>query len=224
MFSKIKSLFALGDKPSRVPDDTVVSKMSEWATQQGLSFSSRQGGRGYQLEGKIGGKPWRMERGNPSRDFIQGEELRARAELDVRDVAVMIITRKLKNDLDKRAFAIYTDSLQTQVDPSLPEEMRWLAMYQEVTWEGWGKAFAHHYAVLADVRDSATAWINHELANSMTAWPNMDPAVPKILMLLRGKAYLRMQYTQDDMPTLEHATAVFTTACELALSSLPEVV
>jgi hypothetical protein len=39
-------------------------------------------------------------------------------------------------------------------------------------------------------------------------------------MLRRGKVYLRMQYTDGDMPMLEHAMAVFTTACELALAGL----
>ena len=40
------------------------------------------------------------------------------------------------------------------------------------------------------------------------------------MLLLRGKAYLRMEYTPSDMPTLQHAAAIFTTACESALSSL----
>jgi len=39
-------------------------------------------------------------------------------------------------------------------------------------------------------------------------------------MVLRGKAYLRMQYTPADMPTLEHAALIFTTACESAIAGL----
>jgi len=39
-------------------------------------------------------------------------------------------------------------------------------------------------------------------------------------MLLRGKAYLRMQYTPANMPTLEHAAIIFTSACESALAGL----
>ena len=226
MFSKFKNALGFGDgqAPSASSLEAHSSaqsnnKVSQWASMQGLSYTEREGGRGYQVEGKIGGKLWRMEQGRPSRDFIKGHELRARAELDVRDVAVMVMTRQLKNDLDKRAFAIYTDSLQTIVDPSLPEEMRWLAMYEEMGWESLGAAFLNRYAVLADKQDHAMAWLTPELVGSLMAWPHFDPTAPQILMLLRGKAYLRMQIPhQNDMPTLEHATALFGTACELALA------
>ena len=116
--------------------------MSQWAGMQGLAYSSRGEGRGFAVEGMVSGKPWRMERGRPSRDFIRGEELRARAELGVRDdVAVLIMNRHLKEELEKRAFALYTDSLQTTVDPNLPEEMRWLAMYEEVGWDSLSTPF-----------------------------------------------------------------------------------
>ena len=198
------------------------STVSEWANTQGLAFSERRDGRGgYQIEGKVGSKAWRIEQGQPSRDFIKGTELRARAELGVRDdVAVMVMSRQLKNSLDKRAFALYTDTLQTVVDPSLPEEMRWLSIYEEVGWESLGNEFLNHYAILADKRENATAWVTPELVSGLTTWPVMDPDAPKILMLLRGKAYLRMQCAPGDLPTLEHATLLFTTACELALNHL----
>jgi hypothetical protein len=196
--------------------------VSEWASMQGLGFSQRSDGRGgFQMDGKIGDKPWRMEQGKPSRDFIKNSELRARAELGIRDgVAVMVLNRQLKNELDKRAFALYTDSLQTIADPHLPEEMRWLSIYDEVGWESLGESFLNNYAILAEDRETAMAWISPELVNLLMAWPDHNPASPQILMILRGKAYLRMQYTEGDMPTIEHATTLFTTACELALSSL----
>ena len=39
-------------------------------------------------------------------------------------------------------------------------------------------------------------------------------------MLLRGKGYLRMQYTPPNMPTLEHAARIFTSTCESAVAGL----
>jgi hypothetical protein len=115
-----------------------ANKVSEWASLQGLSHTDRSGA-GYAVDGQIQGKPWKLEQGKPSRDFIRGIELRARGEMGVNeDVAVMIMTRSLKNDLDKRAFSLYTDTLQTQIDPHLPEEMRWLSMYEEVGWQELG--------------------------------------------------------------------------------------
>ncbi|NJS36084.1 MAG: hypothetical protein HC765_06025 [Brachymonas sp.] len=177
-------------------------------------------GKGFRLDGQLKGRPWRIEQGKPSRDFIQGLELRARGEMNVReDVAVMIMSRSLKNELDKRAFALYTDTLQTQVDPHLPEEMRWLSMYEEVGWESLGEPFLNHYAILADERENAIAWINLALIQSLMAWPSTQPDVPCVLMVLRGKVYLRMQITEGDLVTAEHASRVFTTACELALDA-----
>jgi hypothetical protein len=172
------------------------------------------------MDGKINSKPWKIEQGKPSRDFIHGIELRARGEMGLReDVAVMIMTRSLKNDLDKRAFSLYTDTLQTQVDPHLPEEMRWLSMYEEVGWEELGQVFLDHYAILADERDSAVAWLTPELAGQLLAWPSSEPNVPRVLMVLRGKVYLRMQINEGDIPTLEHATRVFTTACDAGIAA-----
>jgi hypothetical protein len=232
MFESIKNALGFGSnpKPDHASKADIVpgaslspsSKVSEWASMQGLGFSQRPDGRGgYQMDGKIGDKPWRMEQGKPSRDFIKNSELRARAELGLREgLAVMVMNRQLKNELDKRAFALYTDSLQTIVDANLPEEMRWLSIYEEMGWESLGKAFLNNYAILAEDRETAMAWISPELVSLLMAWPDHNPATPKILMILRGKAYLRMQYSEGDIPTLEHATTVFTTACELALSSL----
>jgi hypothetical protein len=227
MFNAIRNTLGLGDKSTAKAADAQGtagpgSKVSEWAQMQGLSFVQRDDGRaGYHVEGKIGGKPWRLEQGAPSRDFIKGIELRARGELALRDdVVVMVLSRQLKNDLEKRAFESYTDALQTVADPYLPEEMRWLSIYEEVGWEGLGRPFLNNYAILADNRDDAITWITPELVQSLMAWPDLDPTIPKVLMLRRGKVYLRMQYTDGDMPMLEHAMAVFTTACELALAGL----
>ena len=38
--------------------------------------------------------------------------------------------------------------------------------------------------------------------------------------LLRGKAYLRMQYVPGDIATLQHAAVTYTSACDAALAGL----
>ncbi len=231
MFEKFKNALGFGaETKSRntvsssydaLAEQANVKTVSNWASLQGWNYSKRSDGRGgYQLEGKVGQKIWRMEQGKPSRDFIKGCELRGRAELDIRDdVAVLIMNRHLKNDLEKRAYAQYTDSIQTIADPNMPEEMRWLSIYEEVGWEGLGDPFLNNYAILANDRDTAMLWLDQEIVDALLSWPEFDPASPKILMLLRGKAYLRMQYSQDDMPTLEHAVNVFTSTCIQAQAS-----
>ncbi|TFZ09025.1 hypothetical protein EZ216_03880 [Ramlibacter humi] len=177
---------------------------------------------GFSVDGKVGGKPWKLEWGRASRKYIKGEELRARAELGVNpDVLVVLMSRPLKEALEKQAYALYTDTLQTSVDPNLPEEMRILAMYQEVGWETMSRVFWSRYALVADDREHAQAWLDPNLARQLMEWPAPAPGaeVPFMLMLLRGKAYLRMQQGPLHMPTLQHAVQVFNAACETALGA-----
>ncbi|WP_238587643.1 hypothetical protein [Caenimonas sp. SL110] len=197
--------------------------MSEWAATQGFGFSIDGSGHEVALQGNINGKPWRMQIGRPTRNYILGEELRARAELAVRDeVAVLVMNKPLKEALEKKAYSMFTDPLQTQIDPSLPEEMRWLAMFEEVGWEGPSQEFWERYSVLTDRRENAMAWIEPQLAMMMTDWPEPAPSVevPFMILILRGKAYLRMEYSPAGMPTLRHASLIFQTCCDSALVNL----
>jgi len=221
MFERLKKVFARGETQLQqaVPSDAV----SEWAGTHGFSYSSQGKGAGFILTGKVRGKPWKLESGAASRDYIVGEELRARAALGINeDAAVLIMNRPLKESLEKRAYAIYTDTLQTTADPSLPEEMRWLAMYEEFGWSSLVPEFWERYTVLADRRENALAWVDNNLAEMLLHWPEPgpDPKTPFILMLLRGKAYLRMQYSPPTIATLQHAAIVYTSACDAALAGL----
>ena len=194
-----------------------------WAASQGYAVTDQTAVGGFSLTGQTRENVWVLKRGPSSRDFIEGDELSARAELGViGDAAVVIMSRPLKIELEKQAYAIYTDSLQTTVNTSLPEEMRWLAMYEEVVWEGLGLEFLDRYVVLADEVDHAGAWISAALIDALMQWPAAATAAqaPFMVMTLRGNVYLRMEYTPPDLPTLQHAVAVLQHACESALSNL----
>ena len=224
MFDRLKKAFSKDTKAGFQPSSQLAStQVSEWAGTQGFGFTGMEAGKGFSLTGKVSGKPWRMELGKPSRNFIRGEELRARAELGINeDAAVLVMNRPLKEALEKKAYSIYTDSLQTTADPNLPEEMRWLSMYEEVGWDSLPRPFWERYAILADQRENALAFMDTGLAELLLGWPQPAPSaeVPFMLMLLRGKAYLRMEYNPAEMATLQHAAAVFTSACESALGGL----
>ena len=221
MFERLKKVFT---QPDATPMQPVVpDPVSEWAGTRGIAFTGEGEGKGFVLEGKIGNKPWKLERGKSTRDYIVGDELRAKAALKLNDdVAVLIMNRPLKEALENRAYHMYTDTLQTTADPSLPEEMRWLAMYPEASWDSLRPDFWERYSVLAEKRAQALAWIDPHLGQLLTNWPKPAPdkQVPFILMILRGKAYLRMQYTPADIPTLEHAAKIFIYACESGVSGL----
>ena len=233
MFDKLRKAFARDSGPEAVvssaaPSTDALGALgpgSEWAATQGRTFSGRVGGASFSLKGNVGGKVWRMEVGRPSRKYIQGEELRGRAELGIDpDVVVLLMNRPLKAMLEKQAYSMYTDGLQTSVNATLPEEMRWLAVYEEVGWESAPRLFWERYAVMADNREHALAWLDSALIRQVLERPDPAPAptVPFMLMLLRGKCYLRMQQGAGDVPTLQHAAHVFTSACESALGSFKQ--
>ena len=107
MFERIKKAFQREAKESR--DSTLVSAhgpVSEWAASRGMTFSGGTLGNTMTMQGKVGGRTWRMELGRPTRDYIVGEELRARAELGASDeVAAMIISSRRLSDRRARGGA-----------------------------------------------------------------------------------------------------------------------
>ena len=225
MFDRIKKALTKG---AREPGESLGANsqiahgpVSEWAATRGFGFSIDGTGQTVSLQGKVEGKPWRIQMGGPSRQYIRGEEVRARAELDIDDdVSILLMNRPLKDALEKQAYEMYTDTLQTSADPRLPEEMRWLAMFDEVGWDSLPQEFWDRYALLTDNREHALAWLDPEFARLVMDWPEPGHSaeVPFMMLLLRGKAYLRMEYTPSNFVTLQHAALVFTTACESALS------
>jgi hypothetical protein len=226
VFDRIKKAFSKEAKSPEEPNSQLAhAPVSEWAQTQGFGFSVVGAGHEIALEGKVGTKPWRLQMGRPTRNYILGQEVRARAELDIQDdAAVLVMNRPLREALEKKAYSIYTDQLQTSVDPNLPEEMRWLAMFDEVGWDSLPKAFWQRYSVLTDKRENALAWVDPTLAKLLMDWPTPGPSaeVPFMILLLRGKAYLRMEYSPADLSTLQHAALIFTSCCESALNGLSE--
>ena len=232
MFDRIRKAFSREAVTGQLPETQLPTvrvndgPMSEWAATQGFGFSADPAGNSLALEGKLRGKRWRMEVGKPAREFIRGKELRARAQLGLdENLAVLVMNRPLRDSLEKKAFHIYTDPLQTSMDSNLPEEMRWLAIFDELAWESLSEEFWARYSVLSDSRDAALAWVDPQLAQMLLDWPEPAPGaeVPFMILLLRGKAYLRMEYTPANTATLQHAAVIFTRACESALSAFPAV-
>ena len=204
-------------------DDTTAGVNAELTNPQGGQVNSRWGqglGVGFVVQGMLHDKPWKLERAAASRNYISGEEIRGRADIAVDPQATIIImNRPLKELLEKQAYALYTDTVETHAGPTLMEEMRWLAMYPEVGWERCPDSFWKRYAVMTNNRALAINWVTPGLTELLTSWP--EPAteanVPFILMVMRGKAHLRMQLTPTGSDTLDHISHVFTTAAQSAL-------
>jgi hypothetical protein len=213
-------------------------EVTEWAKAHGIRYIDRSKdvknpkstgpvgpAAGFELSGTLHDKVWHIECGLPSRDFISGQELRGRSEVGVLDtVAVVLINRPLKLVLEKRAYAMYTDTVQTIVDTKLPEEMRWLAIYPEVQLPSTSPAFLERYAVLASKDEHAARWVQGGFAQALMEWPASGPTaqVPFVMMLLRGRCYVRMEMGSLDVPTLQHLVRVFTLACQSAVDHVAQ--
>lgn len=232
MFQRIRRAFGKSASAQAAPAAPVPAHVPthhaapfEWAQRHGLAFEGSAQGASFAVSGEVMGKPWRLQRARSSRPFIHGEELRARAELGLSpEVAVMVINRALKEALERQAYARFTDSLQTTVDSGTHEELRWLSMFEELGWDGAPDAFWARYAVVGDSLPHARAWLDEAMCGLLLGWPQNGPdaQTPFTLMLVRGKAYLRMEYAPADLPTLAYATNVFVTACESALGGLAQ--
>lgn len=201
-----------------------------WAGLDGLARVVQAGDGTFCVSGVLDGHPWRLERAPASRDYLVGEELRGKAELGIRgSVTVVIMNRVLKETLEKRAYSLYTDTLETQASPVLTEEMRWLALYPEAGWDSLSDAFFHRYSILAERRADAMAWLTPELVALLMGWPEPAPdnTVSFILMLMRGKAHLRMQALPHaavaDLPAQIHAVRLLVSASEVAVAAFPDV-
>ncbi|MDB5889645.1 MAG: hypothetical protein JWP47_476 [Polaromonas sp.] len=227
MFDRLKKTFstpATASSNELVKPGAFRSNMPvpEWAIARGLSYAAGLGEH-FAVRGKVNGISWKLECASSSRDYIFGDELRARAELGIsEDIAVLVMNRPLKQTLEKRAYQLYTDTLQTVVEPSMPEEMRWLSMYPEVGWGSATEPLWARYSVMAEDRNHAMAWLTAPITDLLLSWPKPAPddQLPFMLMLLRGNAYMRMQRMPENLQTLDHAVRIFTVACESALGGL----
>lgn len=220
---------ALFNKPSPPPPSTRgpdTVGLSIWAERQGLQIAPSPDGKSFRVNGMTDGIAWQLETGSPTRKFIRGGELRGRTELGLHpDASILILNRTLKEALEQHAFAEFTDSLRTEADAALTEEVRWLSMYEEVAIRAAPIGFADIYAVLADNRVHAQAWVTEELATELMRWPEaVGPQTPVTLLTLRGNVYLRIEFPTVSMDVLSHAAKVYGMACAQAAAALPRQV
>ncbi len=235
MFNKIKDMFGkgAGASDSGMHSDLqnahagaeegvsmskdALKQVAKFAKEKKLVYADRPGNKGYTLDGQVRGKHYKVERGSPSRQYIEGTELRMRCDLGVApDASFMVVNRHLKSSLDNNAFSSFTDTMETMVNTNLPEEVLWLTMYGEVGWPELGERFVNDYCILAERRDHAHAVVTHEFMRLLETWPNPRMTKPTLFMLMRGRLYLRMQF-DDDSFTLEHAIDAFELLCNSVL-------
>lgn len=223
MFDRLRRALGRQREPASLPAGP-HTPLARWADGAGLALTHPEGSADFSLSGPLAGKALRLDRTASTRDYIEGAELRARVALGVAtDLSVMVINRALRDRLEHAAYQGYTDRVRTTLDASMPEEVRWLAMLDEVGWErGAVPTFWSHYACVADTREHAQAWLSPALMQALLDWPTAaDPVLPLILQLQRGKLYLRCAFAPQDLPTLQHVLRLLEQAGAAAQAGCP---
>lgn len=204
---------------SRPPAGPDWREVAEWAKHNKLKYKREQEGDGFVVSGGMESKPWRLEWGPPQRQYIDGHELRLRMELGLSsNLQMLLISQPLLETLERQTFESFTESTQTVIDMNTPEEMRWLAMFSKVPFQG-SKDVRMRFGLVGNVAAEAEAWVNGALARQMeeAAAGFLKHEPPFVLMLLRGRAYLRMQMPDPQVSLISQAVALFEVAVLQAL-------
>lgn len=182
--------------PHRPPGPGPADPVARWAT--GLFLQHRVlGPHQFDVSGRLHERLFRAECLASSRSYINGLELRARVDLGLPPSGhVIVMSRVVRTALETQADKIY----QRSVDPvqtsshDLPEEVRWLSMFRSAQWKGVDERFWSRYAVLTDAPELAQRWLDSEALDYLMAGTSDAAAqVPVLVMLMRGRCYLRLQ-------------------------------
>jgi hypothetical protein len=213
MLAALKSFFA---KASLGSDGDQVAA---WAKQHGHAWKREKDGDGFAIDGRFDTTPWRLEWGKPQRPYIDGHELRLRMALGLPpDLQMLVMTRSLREALEKEAFDLAMLSNQTQVGDAASEETRWLVLFPKISFAG-SRVLRGAFAGVSSLPHEGPAWLEgalaHALERATTTWLNAQP--PFLLMTLRGRIYLRLQLGAPDQIDVAAALDLFLTAAEAAL-------
>jgi len=195
------------------------SEVSAWAKRRGHQFKRERDGHGFVVDGKFDELPWRLEWGPSQRPYIQGQELRARMALGLPpDLQLLIVSKSLMELLEKQAFEQFTESNQTEMGATTPEETRWLVMFPKIAMNG-SKLLRSSFAGVSSLPNEGPAWIEGPLSHALerAAGTLLRLTPPFVLMTLRGKLYLRMALSSADETDVAATLALFETAASEAL-------
>lgn len=220
MFAQIRNALT-GAISGRTAGPEQGDALAQWAADRLMSHLPMLGGT-YALGGRLLDRPFRAECTTAHRDYIQGMELLAKADLDLsHEMHVVLLNRPLKRTLELKAHGRAADggSGAQAPDKTLPEELRWLGMFRDAGWPGPPDAFWARYAVLTDAPELALRWLDSASIGMLMDWPaEVTAETPVMFMLMRGKAYLRMQIDRpDDRSAALHALDLFEHLCGRAL-------
>jgi hypothetical protein len=207
MLHALKRLFTATGNP-------LFAGAREWAEARGHEFKLAREGQGFVIEGGAGaGGGWRLEWGPSQRPYIQGAELRLRAETQEVELQMLVLSRQLMDEMEGAVFEQFTEGLQTRIDTATPEEMRWLVLFQKAT-DSQMKILRDSFGATASSGKWLQQWLegplSHQLQQARSSW--LSPEDPMALVFQRGRLALRMSVPEPDAARLTNALALFEVA------------
>lgn len=188
MFDSIKRL--IGSSPAKQDEGQALAT---WAKSQSLVFKrvKDKSGGGYVVETDKG---WRVEWGASQRPYIAGKELRFRCDTGLPgDVQLIMVSKVVAQTLESDVFSRFTNAMQTQIDNTLPDEMRWLAMHPKVSLSV-SPLLAKRFVLFCNAEAVAQNCLNpdtvRELESAASNW--WADGLLLVLTLNRGMLTMRM--------------------------------
>ena len=210
MLDTLKRL--LGQAPPQIPG---WADLSAWARSHQLTLRPVREPEGFVIEGRSGELPWRLEWGPSQRSYIDGPELRVRAELPVpRELQALVLNRELMETMEKTVFDQYVEGVQTRIDTTTPPEMRWLVMFPKLS-SGELGTLREGFGALSSYKPWLQQWIGGPLAHALAALP-AESGRPLVLMIARRRLCLRTALAHPDTARLDTWLALFATAVKEA--------
>jgi hypothetical protein len=191
-------------------DDDGQVAVARWADAAGHRFGRNRDGNGFFVEPARGQAGWRLEWGPPQRHYIDGNELRLRADIGAGSgLRMLVATRPLMTLLEQQVYEEFTEGKQTRMDDDTPEEMRWLVLYPKVPRAELG-ALRERFGALSNLPRAAVLWLDGPLGKQLEAsasWLPEDLAM--VLLVQRGRLTLRCQQPQISLSVLQAALGLF---------------
>ena len=205
MFDALKRLI----DPDHV-DSEDARVLLAWAKAEGHAFKhvKDKAGGGHVVESAAG---WRAEWGSSQRPYIIGKELRFRGDTGVPgDVQLILVSKVLAHTLESDVFSRFTNAMQTQIDNTLPDEMRWLAMHPHVRLPE-GTALSRRFSLFANAEPVMAHWLDADtvqaLEEAVTSW--WSDSLVLVITLNRGILTARMSGQPIAMAQLKLVSALF---------------
>ncbi|MDP1649550.1 MAG: hypothetical protein Q8M01_15300 [Rubrivivax sp.] len=197
MLDGLKRLFS-GSPPAPA---TGWEGIAPWAASRQYAFRGVQS-EGFVIDGRLGVAPWRLEWGPSQRPYIQGQELRLRAEMGLRsDLHLVLMNRELQETMEKAVFDQYVEGVQTRIDNQTPPEMRWLVMFPKLSGAEMGP-LRERYMAFSSMKGWLMRWLEGPLTQALQAL-RVDASVPTVLMIGRGRLMLRTALAEPEVQALQ---------------------